>query len=109
MGTITTPAFAELLAKAVTEPGILSSAYSQFHDYSLGNMLLPTFQCQARGIPLGPIGTFPHWKDLGRHVKKGEKALMLCQPVTIKRKTDEAGDDDAILLRFVYRSHTISR
>ncbi len=29
------------------------------------------------------------WKDLGRHVKKGEKAITLCMPVTIKRKRDE--------------------
>jgi hypothetical protein len=35
MATSITPAFAELLQKAVTEPGILSSAYSQFHTYSL--------------------------------------------------------------------------
>jgi hypothetical protein len=33
--TTITPAFAELLQKAVTEPGTLSVAYSQFHTYSL--------------------------------------------------------------------------
>ena len=60
MATTTTPAFAELLAQAVTEPGVLSSAYSQFHNYSVGNMLLAAFQCQARKIPLGPMATFPH-------------------------------------------------
>ncbi len=32
--------FADLLASAVTEPGILSAAYKQFHSYSLGNQLL---------------------------------------------------------------------
>ena len=35
MATTITPAFAELLQKAVSEPGTLSSAYSQFHNYSL--------------------------------------------------------------------------
>jgi hypothetical protein len=30
------------------------------------------------------MATFPKWKELGRHVRKGEKAITLCQPVTIK-------------------------
>jgi antirestriction protein ArdC len=111
MTTINTPAFADLLQKAVTEPGTISRAYSAFHDYSLGNMLLAGGQCYARGLALGPLATFSRWKDLGRYVRKGEKALMLCQPVTIKRKAD-AGDtagpagetDDEIIVRFVYRN-----
>jgi antirestriction protein ArdC len=108
MGTTATPAaFADLLAQAVTEPGILSSAYSQFHNYSLGNALLAWSQCAARGIPLGPMATYVRWQELGRHVKRGEKALTLCHPVTIKRKADESTSDepDAIIVRFVYRPH----
>ncbi len=94
----------------MTEPGIISSAYSQFHSYSIGNQLLAWAQCAQRGIPLGPMATFVRWKDLGRHVKRGEKALTLCQPVTIKRKTEsEAASTDRaeaeILIRFVYRPH----
>jgi antirestriction protein ArdC len=107
MGTTSNPAFADLLQRAVMEPGILSSAYSQFHTYSLGNVLLAAGQCYARGIPLGPMATYVRWQELGRHVKRGEKALALCQPVTIKRKTDEqVGDDQAeIMVHFVYRPH----
>lgn len=106
MGTTSNPAFAELLHKAVTEPGIVSSAYSQFHSYSLGNVLLAAVQCQARAIPLGPLATYPRWRELGRHVKKGEKALTLCQPVTVKVATaDGAEADDAVIVRFVYRPH----
>ena len=45
--------FADLLASAVTEPGILSAAYRQFHSYSLGNQLLAWGQCQQREIPPG--------------------------------------------------------
>jgi antirestriction protein ArdC len=96
-------AFAELLQKAVTEPGILSSAYSQFHNYSLGNVLLAAFQCSRREIPLGPMATYPRWQELGRHVKRGEKALTLCQPVTVRRKADDATEDDAVIVRFIYR------
>ena len=99
----TTPiAFAELLQQAVTEPGIISAAYSQFHNYSLGNVLLAASQCWARGIPLGPMATFPRWKELGRHVKRGEKALTLCQPVTVKRETDQ--DEPEVIVRFVFRN-----
>jgi antirestriction protein ArdC len=99
--------FAELLASAVTEPGIISHAYHQFHNYSIGNQLLAWSQCLARGIQPGPMATFPKWKELGRHVRKGEKALTLCQPVTVKRVA-EANDDTnepGVFTRFVYRPH----
>ena len=45
-------------------------------------------EANARGIPLGPIASFNRWKELGRHVKRGEKAIELCMPVTLKRKVD---------------------
>ena len=75
------PTFAGLLRSAVDEPGVLSNAYQQFHNYSLGNQLLALFQCQAKGLRPGPMATFPRWKELGRHVRKGEKALTLCMPI----------------------------
>jgi antirestriction protein ArdC len=99
--------FADLLQSAVTEPGIISSAYRQFHNYSIGNQLLAWGQCLARGIQPGPMATFPRWKELGRYVRKGEKAITLCQPVTVKRPAetaDESGEAE-IFLRFVYRPH----
>ncbi|MCH7750415.1 MAG: DUF1738 domain-containing protein [Acidobacteria bacterium] len=101
-----TASFADLLRSAVTEPGIIASAYSQFHRYSLGNQLLAWGQCLERGIPPGPMATFPKWKDLGRHVRKGEKALTLCMPVTVKRPTDADPEADsvAVFTRFIYRS-----
>lgn len=99
------PSFADLLRSAVTEPGILSAAYRQFHNYSLGNQLLAWSQCLARDIQPGPMATFPKWKELGRHVRKGEKALTLCQPVTVKRlaDTDDESDAPGVFTRFVYR------
>lgn len=104
--------WAELLRQAVTEPGTISTAFSKFHNYSLGNQLLAYAQCKQRGIEPGPISTYPKWKELGRHVKKGEKALVLCQPVTGKRKVDKHNDetnqDETIEIgytRFVYRPH----
>jgi hypothetical protein len=82
----TTPQFAELLSRALTEPGVVSRAYAAFHDYSLGNQLLAFVQCAERGIPPGPIATFMGWKDKGRYVRKGERAILLCMPVTYKRQ-----------------------
>ena len=106
------PTFAGLLRSAVEEPGTLSSAYHAFHAYSLGNQLLAMFQCHERGLKPGPMATFPRWKELGRHVQRGQKALTLCMPITLKRRqpeadadaADSADDESAIFVRFVYRS-----
>jgi hypothetical protein len=80
------PDWAQLLVEAVSKPGIISTAYSRFWNYSFGNQLLAMMQCMARGIEPGPIHTFKGWRDLGRHVKKGQKALTLCMPVIVKRR-----------------------
>jgi hypothetical protein len=56
----------------------------------------------------GDRRSFPRWKELGRYVRRGEKAITLCQPVTVKRARDEQHDDrDAVdvFTRFVYRPH----
>ena len=107
--TTNAPSFTELLEKATTEPGTISQAYSAFHGYSVGNQLLALFQCHARGIPVGPIASFNRWKELGRFVKKGEKAIELCIPVTCKRTIEQTADagngttDEATFTRFVFR------
>jgi antirestriction protein ArdC len=95
------------LQKAITEPGTVSRAYTAFHGYSLGNQLLALIQCTQRGITPGPISTFMGWKDKGRYVRKGEKAITLCQPVTVKRTSekDDGTEDAGVFLRFTYRAH----
>ena len=97
--------FADLLQSAVHEPGILSTAYQAFHNYSIGNQLLAWAQCVQRGIQPGPIATFQRWKELGRHVRKGEKALTLCRPVTVKRTTtgDDGSEETTAATWFVYK------
>jgi hypothetical protein len=87
--------WSELLVQAVNTPGIISDAYRRFWNFSFGNQLLAWAQCTHRGIALGPIHTFVGWKDLGRHVRKGEKAITLCMPVTIQRTRDEPSPDEA--------------
>src|SRR5213594_4341480 len=83
--------FRQLLEEAVTKPGTLMKAYSLFWNYSLGNQILALFQANRRGISLGPIASFNRWKEIGRHVKRGEKAITLCMPVTSKRIVTEKG------------------
>src|SRR6266852_3259026 len=113
MTSINMPQFVDLLNRALTEPGVISRAYTAFHGYSIGNQILAFVQCAERGIPPGPIATFMGWKDKGRYVRKGEKAIVLCMPVTCKRTTsadrptDSAEPDSdphaETFTRFVYR------
>jgi antirestriction protein ArdC len=81
------PEWAQLLMDAVKIPGTISTAYTRFWNYSVGNQFLALFECVRRGIPVGPIHTFRGWRELGRYVKKGEKAITLCMPVLVKRKS----------------------
>jgi hypothetical protein len=83
------PRWAELLHEAVNRPGLILEAYTRFHGYSLGNQLAAIFQCLVREIPPGPIATLQRWNELHRKVKPGEKALLLCMPVSVR-----VGDDD---------------
>jgi hypothetical protein len=101
--------FQQLLDEAVSKPGTLMRAYSLFWNYSLGNQILALVQADKRGIALGPIASFNRWKDLGRYVKRGEKAIELCMPVTMKRTVRETGPDgkdvdtEIAFKRFVYK------
>src|SRR5437879_3667204 len=85
--------FRQLLDEAVTKPGTVMKAFSLFWNYSLGNQRLALFQAAERGLTLGPIASFNRWKELGRYVKRGEKAIELCMPVTAKRTVKEQGPD----------------
>jgi hypothetical protein len=64
-----------------------------------------------RGIQPGPLATFPKWKELGRFVKKGQKALTLCMPLTCKRtktvKKDDGTDqeEEFSFTHFTYKAH----
>lgn len=86
------PDWTALLKQALDVPGRLSDAYRMFHNYSLGNQILAAIELMTRGLPLAPIASFNRWKELGRSVKKGEKAISLVMPVTVKKK---AKDDEA--------------
>jgi hypothetical protein len=94
--------WSELLTQAVSQPGLILKAYSAFHGYSLGNRIAAMFQCAERGINPGPINTYPGWQTLNRQVKKGEKAIWLCMPITHKKK-DEQGEAQTIATNFMWK------
>lgn len=57
---------------------------SRFHRYSLNNTLLIALQCPDATHVAG----FRKWLDLGRCVRKGEKAIRIFAPVRYRRAAD---------------------
>lgn len=62
---------------------------SNFHNYSFNNKLLLSFQDCSQ------VASFKKWKELGRNVKKGEKAKTILAPTSRKIKTtdEETGEE----------------
>lgn len=100
----------ELLKEAVTRPGIIGDGYRAFHNYSLGNQMAATAQLLTRGLPISPIASYRAWQEKGRNVKKGEKAIALCMPVTCKgsRKAESGEPEEFTFSRFVWRNNWFS-
>ncbi len=101
-----------ILARAIVEPGLIHDACRRFHRYSLRNQLLAMAQCLDRGLAPGPIATYREWARLGRYVLRGQKALVLCMPITVRTpatadRTDDADDEKRSTdcrTSFVFRS-----
>lgn len=85
--------WSDLLRDAVSTPGKLLEAYTAFHNFSVGNSLLALFQCYDRGITPGPLNTYKGWQQLGRQVRKGEKAIVLCMPLAYKKRVRQEIED----------------
>jgi hypothetical protein len=94
--------WSELLQAAVMEQGLILRAYSAFHNYSIGNQIAAMLQCKLRGIEPTPINTYNGWQGLKRQVKKGEKAIWLCMPLTGKKQNDE-GEEQMVIKAFVWK------
>ncbi|MGY4831844.1 ArdC family protein (plasmid) [Sphaerotilaceae bacterium SBD11-9] len=99
-----------ILQEAVTRPGVVNEAYRAFHNFSIGNQILAAVQLAERGLPLAPIASFNAWKEKGRFVKKGEKAISLFMPVTMKSraKDEEEGAEPSTFQTFVLRPNWFS-
>ena len=100
-----TASFASLLQAAITEPGKIHAAYYAFHGYSIGNQILALIQCAERGIAPGPIASFNKWKERGRSVQKGQKAIALWMPITCKRTVEQesADSEEIAFTRFLLK------
>lgn len=96
--------FNSLLTDAITRPGILSDAYSVFRGFSISNMCFAYRQLEARNIAIGPIATFKKWQQLGRTVKKGERAISLCMPVSIPKTNDKDEKTGEYFQIFVFKN-----
>src|ERR1041384_6011905 len=92
--TADVPKWSSLLVEAVNKPGMIMEAYSTFHNYSIGNQILALVQCHLRGLEPGPIKTFPGWQALGRTVKRGERALTLCMPITRRVRNEKSPNNE---------------
>jgi hypothetical protein len=101
------PTFASLLEAAVSQPGVIAAAYSAFHGFSLGNQILAAMQCAERRLALGPLASFQAWKQKGRYVKRGERALWLWMPLTMKRTVtnDDGTEEQEVFTRFALKPH----
>lgn len=108
MATVTEkPVWSELLRDAISKPGTIHAAYTAFRGYSLRNQILALIQCSARGIQPGPIACFNAWKDKGRHVKKGEKAIELCMPLSrkVKETAEDGTERDGVATFYAFRKN----
>jgi len=108
------PDWSQILIDAVNKPGVISTAYKAFWNYSTGNQLLAMFECLVRKIEPGPIHTYRGWMKLNRQVRKGERAITLCMPVSwvqpvdpkkyLQPREDPADHQQVVIRRrFVYR------
>lgn len=59
---------------------------SKFHHYSMANQLL--IQAQRPGAAL--VAGFNRWKEMGRHVVKGERAITIFAPRTVSSMLEDA-------------------
>jgi antirestriction protein ArdC len=60
----------------------------------------------ARDVLPGPIATYKKWQSLGRQVKKGEKAITLCMPITAKktREKSDGSEEESVFRFFTFRA-----
>jgi hypothetical protein len=63
---------------------LLDLRASPAHRYSLGNIAWLCAQAEQRNMPLSQVRGFRAWEAVGRHVKRGEKALRVLAPLTVK-------------------------
>ena len=56
-----------------------------FTDYSVNNRWLIFSQCMKKGLAPQKVASYTTWKKLHHQVKKGEKAIKIFAPCTVKK------------------------
>jgi hypothetical protein len=83
-----------------------------FHAYSIGNQILAAVQLLKRGLTLSPIASFGTWKEQGRFVMKGQRAITLCMPVNVKAgkqdPLDATAEPDTLVQVFRFKANWFS-
>jgi len=69
---------------------------SKFHQYSLNNQMLIMMQKPEATQVAG----FNKWKELGRSVNKGEKAIWIQAPMVVRKKSDDPDSDERRVIGF---------
>lgn len=78
---------------------------AMFHSYSAGNCMLLAAQSHQRGIVPTHIAGFRTWLKLGRCVRKGETALKILAPITVKHRdklTSEETDGRRVFFKTAF-------
>jgi len=63
---------------------LLELRASPAHKYSLGNIAWLCAQAEQRNVPLSEVRGYRAWESVGRQVRRGEKALRVLAPLTVK-------------------------
>lgn len=94
---IDVPKSRELLEGLLTIPGSTGETYRRFWNYSPRNIGFLAMQ----GCPPAPVATYNKWKELGFHVRKGEKAYSILRPINIRVAAPEGSDEEfSVIKRF---------
>jgi hypothetical protein len=73
-------------------------ALGRFRRYSPANRVLIRFQMPDATLVAG----YNAWRKIGRHVKRGEKGIMIIAPVVKKVKSEEEEEEDVVWYRPTY-------
>jgi antirestriction protein ArdC len=69
---------------------------ARFRQYSFNNTLLILIQCPTATR----VASYKKWAEMGRQVRKGEKALSIFAPLMRKREDEKTGEEKTFLSGF---------
>lgn len=80
-----------------------------FHAYSASNCMLIALQCHRRGIVPEHVAGFHTWIKLGRAVRKGERAIRILAPITVKQRDSDDAEERRVFFKTTSVFDTLSR